>query len=378
MDVIERLKELIKIDTTNPPGNEKILVNYLKDIFYGKADLIEIEHDNDRSSLIVRFVGKSSKIISIVGHMDTVPTGEQLNWKFNPLIPKVDDDFIYGRGTSDMKSGLACMISLGVHLYNNYKELPITIDLVFTADEETGGKGVKEIKQLGYFDNSEFILVPEPTSLNLGVKEKGALWLSVIVSGKSAHGAYPENGVNAINGAYIFYHMLEKFINNSPRDDLLNKSTVSLNKIEGGNKVNIVADKCSISLDIRYTTFFKREDILMEIKEIIDNMCKEGYKIEYDISNDRPAIETDMNSKYITDFKTILRNLNISYDEVGIYYYTDASDIVPNSRTPFLLFGPGFENECHKGNEKASISNIRIAEKVYNNWINLVIKNLNR
>lgn len=375
MNIIERLTELVAINTTNPPGNEKILVDYLKEIFKDKAELIEIEHIANRSSLIVRFEGKLEKTVSIVGHIDTVPIGDVENWKYDPFKTKIEDGFIYGRGTSDMKSGVACMISLGNHIIKNYDELPITVELVFTADEETGGMGVKEIRKLGYFNNTDFIMVPEPTTLKLGTKEKGALWLELSIKGKSAHGAYPEKGLNAIVSAFDIYQDIKEYLYNSPVDDLLGKSTISFNKLEGGNKINIVADHSIASLDIRYTPYFKADEIKDQIESIIKKHIQLGFEIEYQIINDRASLATNPDSKYINTLREVLDDNKIDKKEVGIYYYTDASDIVPFSDIPFLLFGPGFENECHIADEKASVNNIIMAEKIYMEWIDRIIKN---
>ncbi len=373
MNILEILNELIAIDTTNPPGNEKYIVEYIKNFFKDKAKLIEIEHGNNRSSLIVRFEGKQKKTLSIVGHIDTVPIGNASDWKYHPFEAKVENDYIYGRGTSDMKSGVSCMISIGDHLINHYDSLPINIDLVFTADEETGGMGVKEINKQGYFNNTEFIMVPEPTSLKLGTKEKGTLWLEISVKGRSAHGAYPEKGLNAIDTVFAIKDELKLYLEKSPKDDLLNKSTISLNKIEGGNKINIIADNCDASMDIRYTPSLKSEDIKDQFNRIINKYIELGYLIEYEIINDRASLATDPNSIYISSLREVLKEFKIAGEEVGIYYYTDASDIVPYTDIPFLLFGPGLEEECHKADEKAPIKNIILAEKIYIEWVDRII-----
>lgn len=374
MNLIENLIKLVEMDTTNPPGNEGVVVKYLKDLFEERTEVVEIRHDDNRSSIIIRFKGKKEEKISIIGHIDTVPIGDPNSWTYDPFKATVENGYIYGRGTSDMKSGLACMISLGNHLIEKYKELPIGIDLVFTADEETGGVGVKEIRKLGYFNDTIFVVIPEPTSLKLGTKEKGALWLELKILGKSAHGAYPQHGLNAILAAVSVYQEIENYLNDSPLDSLLDKSTTSLNRITGGNKINMVADSCRITIDIRYTPFFKVQQIKTKLDSIIEKNKSLGYDISYQFLNDRASLETDPNSKHISILREVLAKLDIVEEEMGIYYYTDASDVVPILDIPFLVFGPGFEDECHKPNERALISNIEMADKIFISWIDAIIK----
>lgn len=107
MDVIKILSDLIKINTTNPPGNEKRITQYIIERFKGYEDIIEIDNGENRASLIINIPGKTEETVAFIGHIDTVPVSDPSVWKYPPFDAQVEGDLMYGRGTSDMKSGAA-------------------------------------------------------------------------------------------------------------------------------------------------------------------------------------------------------------------------------------------------------------------------------
>lgn len=370
-DLVEILKDIVKIDSMNPPGNENSMVDYIYNYFKDHREKLIIKHKENRKSIIIKFNGNTDETVSFIGHIDTVSASRSDGWKYKPLDPVEENGYIYGRGTSDMKSGVACMIYLAKKLINVSTKKSYLF--VFTADEEQGGMGIKDIMDKGILDDTDFFVVPEPTSLNLGIKEKGALWIKFILKGKSSHGAFPENGVNAIDMNYSLIYKIRKSLEEiNEKDNLLGWSTISNNKIVGGVQSNIVPNLCESYLDIRLTPKISNKEFIRIIDWAIIDIKKEygqESSIEYEIINDREAIEADLNNKYIKDFREIVEKINPEFQELGIKYYTDASDIIPKLRKPFIIFGPGDENLCHQVNERVKIKNLKIALNIYEEFI---------
>src|SRR5699024_3854906 len=133
------------------------------------------------------------------GHTDTVKIGAQ-EWKFDPFKGEIEDGKLYGRGTSDMKSGLAALYLALESVYEEGYELNQDIEFLATAGEEVDTKGAKHYVQSTTMDNIDAIIIAEATSEKVAIGHKGALWIEVTLTGKTAHGAMPEQGLNAVEG----------------------------------------------------------------------------------------------------------------------------------------------------------------------------------
>lgn len=367
MDVIKTLSELIKINTTNPPGNEKDITQYIIDKYEGYEDILEIDNGENRASLVVNIPGASNETVAFIGHIDTVPVSDPSVWTYPPFDAHVEGDLMYGRGTSDMKSGAACMITLGEYFIKNNIKPNKNIKLVFTADEEANGKGVTSVFEKGYLDDVDFIIVPENTSSDVVLKEKGALWLSLELFGKSAHGARPDLGINAIEIVYEMVNELKSYVQNSCNDDLLGDTTASLNSISGGEKVNIIADYCKAEIDIRANPDLDNDEIIKYLEKLIYKYEHryDGLKIKYEVLTNRPSLEMMKDNKYVKEFVNTLDKMQMPYQYAGVTYFTDLSLTIPKTKTPFVIFGPGFIDKGHQVDECTSIEAVKKVNEMY-------------
>lgn len=370
MDVVSILSDLVKIDTTNPNGNEKRITDYIKKKFKNSNNIKSIKNGENRESLIVDIHGKSNETIGFIGHIDTVPITNLEDWIYPPLDATIVDDFMYGRGTSDMKSGVACMINLGLYYLENNIVPNKNIRLIFTADEESTGLGIKSVLDEGYIKDLDFIIVPENTSNQVIVKEKGALWIKLEVFGKAAHGARPDLGVNSIDIIYNLYDDFKDFLKNSAEDEYLGKSTVSLNKITGGNKVNIIADYCNCEFDFRTNPDIDNNDILCFLQEKIDEYSSlySDLIIKYNIITNRIAFNINEDNDSIVNFTNLMKNMNYPVNFNGVNYFTDLSITYPVYKKPFIIYGPGYIDKGHQVNEYVSINETIKTSLLYINY----------
>lgn len=367
MNVIEILEDLIKMNTTNPPGNEKDITQYIIKQFGDYEKIEEVDIGDNRASLVIDIEGKSDETVAFIGHIDTVPVSNLDIWKYNPFSVYVEGDLMYGRGTSDMKSGAACMIYAGLYFIKNNVKPNRNVKLIFTADEEATGKGILSILDNNILDGIDFIIVPENTDEYVVIKEKGALWLELELFGKSAHGARPDLGINSIEVLYDLVDSIRPFVESYCGDELLGDSTLSINKITGGEKTNIIADCCKAEIDIRTNPDITNNQVVECLdKQIIRLEHKHpGLKIKRRIITDRPALEMDKDHKYVQEFVDILRRLDMKTEYKGVNYFTDLSLTMPKLPKPFIIYGPGYEAMGHQADECVSIEAVKRVSEAY-------------
>lgn len=367
MDVIKILQDLIKMDTTNPPGNEKEITQYIIKLFGDYDKIQEVDLEGNRASLVIDIEGESDETVAFIGHIDTVPVSNPDIWKYDPFSAHIEGDLMYGRGTSDMKSGAACMVYAGLYFVKNNIKPNRNVKLVFTADEEATGKGVLSILNKNILDDVDFIIVPENTDECIVIKEKGALWVELELFGKSAHGARPDLGINSIEILYELVDSIRPYVESYCNDELLGDSTVSINKIKGGEKTNIIADYCKAEIDIRTNPDVTNDQVVEYLDKQINRLEHKypGLKIRRNITADRPALEMDKDHEYVREFVDILKELDMKREYKGVNYFTDLSLTMPKLPKPFIIYGPGYEDAGHQVDECVSVEAVKRVSKAY-------------
>lgn len=367
MDIVEILQGLIRIDSTNPPGNEKDVTNYISKLFDGYQDMEELDLGDNRASLVINIEGETEETVAFIGHIDTVPVPDPQAWKHDPFSGHIEGDLMYGRGTSDMKSGAACMIYAGLYFIKNNIKPSKNIKLVFTADEEATGKGVISVMEKGLLDDVDFIIVPENTDEYVVIKEKGALWIGLELFGKAAHGARPELGLNSIEILYELVDSLRPYLATSFNDELLGDSSLSLNRIEGGESTNIIADYCRAEIDIRTNPDLTNKAVVEFLDKQVERFEYKypGLRIEREILTNRPALEMDRDHKYVREFVSTLEGLDMKVGYKGVNYFTDLSLTDRELPRPFIIYGPGYEDKGHQTDECVSLEAVRRVGQAY-------------
>lgn len=361
--VIDLVSHLIETNSINPPGDECKVAEVIEQEMsrLGLQCSIDLVSAG-RANLIARIPGRkpSSELIVYNGHLDTVPAGEA-SWDYDPLKPTVVGDRIYGLGAADMKAGLAAMIMAGHILLQKRQEPKQDVILVFTAGEETDSIGAKEYCKNHGLDGVRGIVVAEPSRNDIEIAEKGVLWLRVLIVGKTAHGARPDLGQNAIIAMSRFIERFERHVFISKTHELLGGGTKSINTIHGGIKTNIIPDKCEVTIDIRTVPGQNHKTIVKEIEEILQSVQSSALQPEWklEITNDRLPVETDASCEFVQKAQEKMIQVKGDVKILGCYGYTDASifgDRFPN--VPFIICGPGNPDLCHRPNEYVEIPEI--------------------
>jgi len=358
-EALDLLTDVININTVNPPGNEGVLVDYIAKYLYETGVEIQIVPvAANRSNIIDAIKGrKSGDSLVLNGHLDTVPFGDSEQWQTPPDKAVTLDGKVYGRGASDMKSGL-CAALFAFKKTAAEKPTP-AYDLIFTgtADEETNGAGAEALVNSGILGNAGGIIIGEPTGNDICLASKGALWITVTVKGRAAHGAQPDEGINAIEYAILFAQKIPLVIRVKGHK-FLSPSTCAVTGLNGGIKVNMIPDRAVLTIDMR----FLPPDDSSSIIERIHTIAKEfevscpGLSIEIGILNRREPVDTGENENLVKSFaESISRVTGKNLDFIGVNYFSDASVFRKYKDIPVVLFGPGDNREAHKPNESVKI-----------------------
>jgi len=176
---VKLLKELLTIRSVNGRDDEGAVAEYLCKYFEQSGISAHIQRiDATHANVLAELEGESDDApIFWNGHLDTVPYGDTGEWKTDPAVPVERDGFLYGRGASDMKSGLAAMVYALCEYKKSGRPVPRTIHFLGTCDEEKGGIGAREILKEVPETSIGTLLIGEPTGCRLGVAQKGCLWL---------------------------------------------------------------------------------------------------------------------------------------------------------------------------------------------------------
>lgn len=364
MTEIEILKKLITIDSQGTKTNLNI-VKYIASLFPKKlCTITKIKAGNlDVYNLAIKIKGKSSKNPLIFsGHTDTVPVSN--NWTKKPLEPLIQKDKIFGLGSSDMKAGLAAIISAAQEIKETPKE---DIYLLFDADEEqtcAGGKAF--LKDLNFKNKSAKIIIAEPTNGKLIVGQKGAMAIRATFSGKARHSSeatYKNNeSSNAIykaTQAIQELHKLELDIENNS-DKIFGVAAQSINQISGGTAANVTADQCSFTISRRLLPSENPETIFNQIKNILkklDSKCK----IEL-LFLGKANILKD-NSQLLAQAKEISQSILKKVDVDVAAYWTQAGSF--NKWGDCLVWGPGEIKMAHQPDEFCYLKQVTKMKECY-------------
>lgn len=363
------LKELLSMDTQNPPGKEAQIVRFIIQKMELKREQYEIlDHGGGRASLIVSIPGKSDDTVLFLGHIDTVPCGNSAEWRYPPIQMTEENGRLYGLGSSDMKSGVAMMLVVLQKILSAKEKYQKTIRFAFTADEESQCAGSKAVAQCDWMDDVKEILLSEPTDGKTVIAEKGVLWITLDIVGRQAHGAMPEEARNGNEFLWKAIEQMKEKIKDLETSPILGKASISTTVFQGGFKSNIIPGTAEAVLDIRTVTASNHTQIKQYLKKLQKDFYeKHQVKVSFEVKNEKKVLEEK------TDTKLVQKWMSLEETEekpAGIPYYTDLAELLKNHTSEFIICGPGKMKKMHNIDEYVENAQLQKITQKYIAFLN--------
>lgn len=308
-------------------------------------------------------------------HSDVVPVEGQA-WHTDPFVLSRDGNRLYGRGTSDMKGFLACMLRTAEKAQSRALERPL--HLAVSYDEEIGCVGVRSLLSAIGAAGPEAagVIVGEPTEMRTALAHKGKIAFRVTCRGIAGHSANPSNGVNAIAVAARMVCALDRLqadiIRTETHDSRFEvpHSTVQVGLIEGGTALNIIPDRCAILAEIRLLPDRDGADYLAVLHRAAEGLMRDypGSAIEIEVVNAYPGLNSDVRNP-VSQF-TLNRMRQNEASVVG--FGTEAGLYAEKLGIPCVICGPGSIDRAHKADEFITVEELAQGERLLDDVLDLL------
>lgn len=363
----ELLQKLVQAQTTAEKGElaaAQIIADELAR--WGMDARIET-WDQTRANVIAQTKSAGRKPgLLFACHLDVVGPGEA-QWTHPPFAAVETEGRIYGRGSADMKGGIAAIVTAIGQIVESGTELQGDILLFGAAGEETDSSGARRfVQNAAALPRLAGVVVTEPTEFDVVTAHRGLLWLEVITKGKAAHGSTPHLGVNAITSMKSVLDELENYKIRFEPHELLGQCSMSINKIAGGQAINVVPDRCSLGVDIRTVPTQNHQDIVADFERLLAKLKRDNsqFAAEVAILRDVQALETDNDCAFVRDFCSVVKRSGAK--AVG---FTTDGPYFASLGVPVVIFGPGKSEICHKPDEYIDIADVERAVEDYKSII---------
>lgn len=373
-DAVQLTKEMVEIKSYSFMENqEEEISKYIMDFFVEngiKSYRTEIVPGRYNTFAILEGEEpESNPSLLFTGHMDTVPA---YDFK-DAFTAKEDEEYLYGRGTCDMKGPLAAMMCAMVNIKESGTKLKGNLIFCGVADEEEAGIGTESLIKTG--PEADYAVIGEPTKLEIALGHKGLEWIEILFKGKKVHGGAQKDGVNAIMMAGRFLHKLETEylpVLEKRTHPVLGTATLNIGTISGGDQPSTVADKCSIRLDRRCLTDETIAQVYEELQALCDELHAEDPRFEAEIRDvfdgeTMPHIPfcTDKDSAVVKAAENALKQEGIEPVLTCFPAWSDAGFMNALTKSECIVLGPGDLSVAHSIHEKISKKQLLEAVNVY-------------
>jgi succinyl-diaminopimelate desuccinylase len=368
-NALQLTRDLLRFNTINPPGLERDCARYLGSLLEAAGFTCTYhEFDPLRTSLIATIGGRQEKPpICFTGHLDIVPLGAA-PWQRDPFAGETDSGRVFGRGSSDMKSGIAAFVFAAIELAPMLANKP-GLTMVLTASEEVGCEGAKYLAQQKLLDRAGAIVVAEPTANYPYVGHKGLIWVEIETKGKTAHASMPEEGDNAILKMGKVIDRLEKFDwkHHCGIDchHVMGKPTMNVATIHGGLNTNSVPDSTKLTVDMRTVPGISHPHLCHALESLVGDLGSLRKIVE------TPPLYSEPDEWIESVFVAATPFLNESPQPKTIMFSTDGADLkrgyVDNGcgSVPTIILGPGQPELAHQTDEWCNLERINESVEVF-------------
>lgn len=362
VDASALTRDLIRFRTINPPGEEEACARHIGRLLEAAGFTCDyVLMGEGRANLVARIGGATDRQpLAFTGHIDVVPLGARA-WSMDPFAADTADGRIYGRGASDMKSGVAAFVAAAIEAAPRLARGPGLI-LIVTAGEETGCTGAHHIVSTArpLLGQAGALVVAEPTSNRPMVGHKGALRLKVAATGVTAHASMPHEGDNAVYKAARAVAKLADFDFNVARHPVMGAPTLNVGWLHGGMNINSVPDLAEAGVDIRTIPTQTHAGIEADVARYL------GGEVSVSKLDEAVPVWTDPDHVWIRQVcETAAAVTGTRHDVGAAPYFTDASALTPAyGGIPTVILGPGPAALAHQTDEYCEIGRIQEAKEI--------------
>lgn len=306
--------------------------------------------------------------LMFLGHSDVVPAGP--GWSRDPFAPIVDAGRLYGRGSTDMKGGLAAVIGAMGALKQSGSALAGPVTLVCTMDEEDLGLGVRALVESSLPHSYLGCVVAEPTDMETVIACRGDSYMEIDITGRSAHSGRPADGRNAIIAAARICELIQAdhdLLQQHP-DPLLGSGTWNVGTVEGGQGTSVVAASCHLSVDRRLMPDDDAAGILDSLRRDIGRagIDTDGISISAELTMAMPGFRTPQDHPLVTSAVSSVVSAGGTTRISGWTAACDGGFVSRDFGLPALVLGPGgINDQAHQIDESVGLDELLTAARAY-------------
>jgi acetylornithine deacetylase/succinyl-diaminopimelate desuccinylase family protein len=376
LDAVTRLlADLVAIPSVNPMGrgstgpdyHEGAISHYLTGWFQAKG----LRFDRQviapgRENLIARYDSpKGRRTLLFDAHQDTVPAD---GMTIDPFTPTIEGNRLYGRGSCDIKGGMAAMLTAFARLVRERPGDSASVIMACTVDEEFTHLGSSRLaaSNLG----ADLAIVAEPTGLDIVDRHKGAVRWKIRTRGVACHSSTPSLGENAIYAMARVLASLEEYADvlaGSRPDPSLGPPSLSVGRIEGGISFNVVPDRCAIDIDRRVIPGERASDCPGKARDYLASRLGDLMRrVEFDPPwVEMPPLIPGAAEPFLAGLRSAIERVGGRTPKlIGVPYGTDAGPL-GEAGLPCVVFGPGDIAQAHTKDEWVDLDQVRLASEMY-------------
>lgn len=310
-----------------------------------------------RASVLARRSGaRPGRTLLLNGHLDTVGTE---GMTIDPFDPVVRDGRLYGRGSCDMKSGIAAVLEVA-RSFAGREDAAGELIVALTADEEYGSVGMSDLLNNGL--RADAAVVTEPTSLALMSANKGFLVIRTVVRGFAAHGSRPDLGRDAIRGAgriLAAFDVFEREAAEAEPHPLLGRGTIHAGTIRGGSAVSVYPDRCELVLEARCLPGEDQEVVVARFSAVLAEARRRDPDLAVEVEPVlfRPGTEIHTGHELVRELSDALRAEGEEVRIEGMSAWVESA-LLNEAGIPALCFGPGSIEQAHTADEFVPVDEV--------------------
>jgi acetylornithine deacetylase len=374
VDVLQLTRELVAIDSVNPslvPGaaGEGAIADWLATYLRRAGFDVEVDEVAPGRPNVVAMAERSGAgpTRMLCGHTDTVGV-EGMSSPFSPILR---DGRLYGRGSQDMKGGLAAMIAGAARWLNGARQGAGRVVLAAVADEEYASLGAEAVARRWHADEA---IIPEPTGMAVAITHKGFSCVDVVTHGRAAHGSRPADGIDAVllmGRVLARLDSLNRELQSRSPHPRLGTGSLHAGRIVGGTELSVYPARCSLQVERRTLPGEPLDIALTEVGTILDQLGQSdpAFRADVTLLLARPAYGIDERHPLPVALRQLAAAVGRDASITGMSFWTDAA-LLGAAGVPTVLFGPRGAG-LHGADEHVVVEDLETCARIFEGWLSL-------